>query len=537
MGVWKVAKDLLGVENQWASAPRQPRGVPTGLAGLDTLTKGLRPREVTLLAARTSHGKSALALTIAVNALKWELVRSLREGREPGRVLYLSPEMHPTQLLMRLASAESRVDLEAIEEGTALPEQRQRWRQALEALEPLDPYLIIEGGRGYDIEEVESVIRSCHAERRLVLVVIDYIQRINYGVVDDEYRGLSLISQNLKDLANEIAVPFLVVSQLNRQIEKDRHQRERMPDLSDLRGSGRLEEDADNVWLLWRPPRYSQESAVTPQSATLLVAKARSGKPGVVNLWFYPRTVSFVDDGAGKVRADGGLSLYAVAGEPLPSLLELSSRLTGKPVPASGAHDEAAWTVSGQAVPEGVEAESADPDSEAAEDRDLEILDRAVAQLRGAFRTGATEGASWDEHTGTEDVPANWLLNWGNETARDQPRDIGAQRGRSPPRGRRRGADFEKRLVKLVGGYRWPGLDGDIETPEGWRLECKYRAGLRLDSTMELREWIEQVTRYSRAWPPEKKWAIAITGGRSFQRGQVFILLSLETWLELLRPG
>lgn len=529
MGIWKVAQSLLNAEERWSAAPRQPRGVPTGLAGLDALTKGLRPREVTLLAARTSHGKSALALTIAINALKWELVRGLREGRQPGRVLYLSPEMHPEQLLMRLASAESRVDLESIEEGTALPEQRERWRHALESLEPLEPFLTIEGGKSYEVEEVESLIRSSHAERRLVLVVIDYIQRINYGVVDDEYRRLSLISQSLKDLANEISVPFLVISQLNRQIEKDRHQRERMPDLSDLRGSGRLEEDADNVWLLWRPPRYSQESSATPQSAKLLVAKARSGKPGEVDLWFYPRTVSFVDEGAGRVRADGGLSLYAVAGEPLPSLMELAARLRGLPAPAPVVAGDDAFAELSQAPALPPEEEDGSAEGELLGVIDLE---EAALRLRRAF-SGQDSDTVADE-----DSAVDWLLSWADEAEAGKVR--GSQRGsqgRSPPRGRRRGAEFEKRLLRRVGGYRWPGLDGDIETPEGWRLECKYRAGLRLDSTTELREWLEQVTRYTRRWSSGKRWAIAITGGRSFQRGRVFVLLPLEAWLELVRPG
>jgi hypothetical protein len=126
-----------------------------------------------------------------------------------------------------------------------------------------------------------------------------------------------------------------------------------------------------------------------------------------------------------------------------------------------------------------------------------------------------------------EEDEAAWLFSWGDEQERGT---------RGPPRRRRRGADFEKRLAKRLGGYRWPGLDGDIETPEGWRIECKYRAGLKLDSTTELREWLEQVTRYARKWPPGKRWAVAITGGRSFQRGQVFVLLPLEAWLALLRP-
>lgn len=625
MGVWRVAKGILEQEERWVASPCQPRGVPTGLAGLDALTHGLRPREVTLLAARTSHGKSALALTIAINVLKWEILRSLREGKRPGRVLYLSPEMHPEQLLMRLASAESRVDLEVIQDGIALPEQRRRWREALASLEPLDPYLIIEGGYGMDIDDVESSVRSLHAEHPLVLVVIDYLQRLSYGVVDDDYRRLSLISQTIKDLANETGIPFLVVSQLNRQIERDRHQGDRLPDLSDLRGSGRLEEDADNVWILWRPPKLSTESASAPQSAKLLVAKARSGKVGEVDLWFYPRIVSFVDSGAGKVRADGGLSLHSVAGEPLPTLVELAlmmqqgrmgseahsreggvdggfqSPMTGGIGESCAVEESTAAPVAGGGIPQGTVAAPGDassshrPSQESLVIREEPVVDRAtgnrgdilkrldvlaaafaswgseetpklggavgeptvaggsVGRLEGSVRRLREKGVagrrllvqSFGDSTDTspapcgavETTPRLVLWNWfpedgGGASVPEERRESGGRRG--PPRGRRRGADFEKRLARRLGGYRWPGLDGDIEIPQGWRIECKYREGLVLDSRSELRYWLEQLYGYAKRWGPEKRWALALTGGRGYRKGAVYVLMPLEFWWELV---
>jgi len=561
MRIWRIAKGVLQQEEQWVQTPLQPRGVPTGLSALDALTHGLRPREVTLLAARTSHGKSALALTIAINVLKWEVLRSLRKNRQPGRVLYLSPEMHPEQLVMRLASAESRVDLELIQDGVAPPKERQRWREALMALEPLDPYLVIEGGHAMDITDVESQIRSHHAEHPLVLVVIDYLQRLSYGVVDDDYRRYSLISQTIKDLANEIAVPFLVVSQLNRQIERDRHQMDRMPDLSDLRGSGRLEEDADNVWLLWRPPKLSAESSGAPQSAKILVAKARSGRVGEVELWFYPRTVSFMDAGAGRVRADGGLAVHSVAGEPLPSLVELARMLRGDqgPVPPPAAPDP----VTSSPDPAGSQL-VADDDGTTAPDAGNRGYRRAASgtsvlqaldELAEVFQNWPqlcnngvpdSSGSVQDPATSATLVQAQLLSSEGlvfscrERRHRQTPRDGEAEGDqpptslRAPPKGRRRGADFEKRLAKRLGAYRWPGLDGDIETPQGWRLECKYREGLVLDRRDELRSWLEQVQGYAKLWPPGKRWALALTGGRSYRRGQVYVLMPLEFWWELV---
>jgi hypothetical protein len=560
MGIWRIARGVLQQEEQWVQAPLQPRGVPTGLSALDALTHGLRPREVTLLAARTSHGKSALALTIAINVLKWEVLRSLRQNRQPGRVLYLSPEMHPEQLVMRLASAESRVDLELIQDGVAPPKERQRWRESLMALEPLDPYLVIEGGHGMDITDVESQIRSHHAEHPLVLVVIDYLQRLSYGVVDDDYRRYSLISQTIKDLANEIAVPFLVVSQLNRQIERDRHQMDRMPDLSDLRGSGRLEEDADNVWILWRPPKLSAESSGAPQSAKILVAKARSGRVGEVELWFYPRTVSFMDAGVGKVRADGGLAVHSVAGEPLPSLMELARMLRGDdqgPVNPPAAPD----AVTSSPDPAGSRAVTAGaPRGGVGQARGgqgksvLQALDELAEVFRNwpqLYGNGVPDsaGVEQDPASPASLVQAQLLSSEGlvfscrerrHRQLGSAPREAEGEVDqppthlRAPPKGRRRGADFEKRLAKRLGAYRWPGLDGDIETPQGWRLECKYREGLVLERRDELRNWLDQVQGYAKGWPPGKRWALALTGGRSYRRGQVYVLMPLEFWWELV---
>lgn len=505
MSLRSLAQGLLEAEARWSQEPRRPRGLPTGLAGLDSLTLGLRPREVTILAARTSHGKSSLALTIAVNALKWEILQSRRDGRIPGRVLYLSPEMHPEQLLMRLASMESRVDLEQIVEGTASPDMRRRWRRVLEVLPQFDGLLEIVGGRGMDAEEVVSSIRSAQVERPLVLVVIDYLQRITYGIVDDEYRRISLLSQLMKDLANELAVPFLVVSQLNRQIERDRHQSDRLPDLSDLRGSGRLEEDADNVWLLWRPPRLTAEVSSAPQEAKLVVAKARSGRVGEVSLWFYPRLVSFVDAGPSRVRADGGVSPYSVAGEPLPTLVDL----------AGDEEIEAEETVVVAEDDEEGEEGGEEEDDSLLEEHDPERLWQHIVAELLPMEVAPAEGSNGK---------VAWFFAPGS-----------GQRG-PPERSRRRGADFERRLARRLGTYRWPGLDGDIEW-NGWRIECKYRDGLVLDSRSELKYWLEQVYTYAEAWPEGKRWCIAITGGRAYRKGAVYVLLPLEFWLEVVGAG
>jgi KaiC/GvpD/RAD55 family RecA-like ATPase len=306
-----VVHRLLALEEQWAAHPGKPRGIPTGIPSLDELTGGLRRSEVTVLAARTSHGKSSLALEIALHAVAHELREAREEGRDPRVVLYVSPEMSAEQLAARLATQMSGVSYLDIEKGVLSQDKRERWRRALMTLERADEILIMEAGRGYDFAEVVNLAHGYHASRGIALLVIDYLQRLSYGVIDDEYRRISMISQGVKDLANELGIPILLVSQLNRQVARDRLSKdERLPDLSDLRGSGRIEEDADNVWLLWRDPKVNNDGSV-PQSATLVVAKARSGRVGEVSLWFYASRVLFVD---AKSRQHGAEALLEICG-------------------------------------------------------------------------------------------------------------------------------------------------------------------------------------------------------------------------------
>jgi len=460
MTLRSVVASLLEEEARWAAEPGKPRGVPTGFPSLDALTSGLRRGEVTVLAARTSHGKSSLSLAIAVHAAEWEIAEAEREGRHRRVVLYVSPEMTAAQLVARVASQRSGVSLSDIEWGRATPEQREAWRGVLADLAEYEDVLVIEAGRGFDWNEVEALVRTYHATRGVVLVVIDYLQRLSYGVIEDEYRRVSAISQGCKDLANELGIPILLVSQLNRQVAKERtggRNESRLPDLSDLRGSGRIEEDADNVWLLWREPRFSAAASGLPQDATLIVAKARSGRVGEIRLWFYPETVRFAD-----------------------------TKMTQRP------QRKVAETVQHTDVPRGDQEE------------------RSLAEAE------------------------SWYFRAFDGTAESDNDTVVLFRRK--PVGRRRGYEFEKRLAKRLGGYRWPGHDGDIEW-RNWRIEAKYRRGLVLRSTDELKSWLEQVYGYQRKWEPGKRWAIAVTGGSGYRRGAVYVILPLEAWVELVEDA
>jgi replicative DNA helicase len=241
---------MLGEEARWAEAKSVVTGLDTGFPSINLITGGLHRGEMTVLGARTSHGKTSLGISIGFNAA----LEGIRSGNAQP-VLFFSPEMTAAQLLHRYAC---------------------------------------------QIAEVPGFV--------------DYIQRLKAddGGSSGDYARLSQISTTLKDAANTYEIPFLVLSQLSRGIERDRQMsrgnggEERPPSLSDLRGSGRIEEDADSVWLLWRPPLRQAAADDTPQNATLVIEKNRNGPVGAASLKFIPRLTLFVDGGERKVRTDGG---------------------------------------------------------------------------------------------------------------------------------------------------------------------------------------------------------------------------------------
>jgi len=180
-------------------------------------------------------------------------------------------------------------------------------------LNSMEGYLRLFAGQSMSATEIVDTIEETVQDGVTpALVVVDYIQRLNAdeGGSASDYARLSQISTTLKDAANTYEIPFLVLSQLSRGIEKDRQNarggEERPPSLSDLRGSGRIEEDADSVWLLWRPPLRQSHADDTPQKATLVIEKNRNGPVGAAALQFIPRLTLFVDGGERKVRTDGG---------------------------------------------------------------------------------------------------------------------------------------------------------------------------------------------------------------------------------------
>ena len=255
-------------------------GITTGFRDLDEKTSGLQKSELIILAARPAMGKTAFALTVALNA-------AVKGG---ASVLIFSMEMAKESLGQRLLSMESRVDMQSLKKGKL---QRSDWEDINDALDVLSKANIhIDDTAGVSIMEMKSKCRRLKAEAGLDLVIIDYLQLMNpEGKADSRTQEISVISRNLKLLARELDCPVIVLSQLSRAPEQRTDHR---PMLSDLRESGSIEQDADIVIFLYRDEYYNAEGAV-PGECEVIVAKQRSGPTGTVKVAWLDKITKFVD--------------------------------------------------------------------------------------------------------------------------------------------------------------------------------------------------------------------------------------------------
>lgn len=254
-------------------------GVKTGYPALDSILHGLRPSRLHLLAARPSEGKTCFALNIAHNATK------LRRNAKPV-ILMVSLEMDTDELMDRAVATAARIDSDRLLEGRLSDEERQDVFAAADEISDLDVHYLDPSSRLL-VDGIRSTARRVKMQRgRLDLIVIDYLQLLSSSNPRDaEYERLSEISRGLKLLSRNERLPILALSQLNREIEK-RHgangSRKPEPQMSDLRGSGSLEQDADVVMFLHNP--YEDDESVERQ---LLIKKQRGGRKGVVNLLWH----------------------------------------------------------------------------------------------------------------------------------------------------------------------------------------------------------------------------------------------------------
>ncbi|HEY1041911.1 MAG TPA: replicative DNA helicase [Candidatus Paceibacterota bacterium] len=257
------------------------RGVPTGFPDLDNLLSGLHKSDLIILAARPSMGKTSLALDIARNV-------AVKHDTPVG---IFSLEMSSEQLVDRMLSAESFVNSWKMRTGAIHAEEDfGKIRDALETLSKAPIY--IDDKPAQNILSMRAVARRLKRERGIGLIVVDYLQLMaptNTKASDSMVQQVTEISRSLKQLAREIEVPVIALSQLSRAVE----QRGGKPRLSDLRDSGSIEQDADVVMFIHREDKQNKESD-RPNIAEILIEKHRNGPTGKVELYFDEKRTSFM---------------------------------------------------------------------------------------------------------------------------------------------------------------------------------------------------------------------------------------------------
>ena len=253
-------------------------GVPTGFKRLNTYTAGLQSGDLIIIAGRPSMGKTALALNIAQHVAL----------RHDGSVGIFSLEMSTQQLVRRMISSEAQVDNQKINTGYLSKDELNSLINSLELLASKN--IFVDDAANPSLLEMRSKARRLKAEHGLDLLIIDYLQLMSLGRFENRNLEIGAISRALKGLAKELEVPVIALSQLSRAPEARSHHR---PQLSDLRESGNLEQDADVVSFIYREELYNPDDPSIEGEATLIIAKQRNGPVGDVPLVFLKQFTTF----------------------------------------------------------------------------------------------------------------------------------------------------------------------------------------------------------------------------------------------------
>ena len=255
-------------------------GVPSGFVDIDNLTSGFQPADLVIIAARPSMGKTSFVLNVAQHV-------GIKTDRTVG---FFSLEMSKEQLFMRMLTAEAEVDSHRFRGGFLSERDYGRLSTALGRL--ADAKVFIDDSAGLGVLEMRAKARRLKAEHGLDLLVVDYLQLMQgRGRFENRTQELASISRSFKALAKELNVPVVALSQLSRAPES---RSDRRPQLSDLRESGALEQDADVVLFIFREEQYDP----TPENenlAELIIGKQRNGPTGTVRLAFLKQHTRFAN--------------------------------------------------------------------------------------------------------------------------------------------------------------------------------------------------------------------------------------------------
>ncbi|MDR1052515.1 MAG: replicative DNA helicase [Endomicrobium sp.] len=286
----KLVMPMLQRLERLHSNPKDVSGLSTGFYDFDLKTTGLHPSELIVLAARPSMGKTAFALNIAEHVAV--------KNKKP--IAIFSLEMKKDALMVRFLSSLARVNIGKLRNGQYSSTDWPRLTSAASKI--AEAPIFIDDDSNINITELRVRARKLAAELKsggsqLFLIIIDYIQFIRGSNKKFESRQqeVSDISRSLKALAKDLDIPIVVLSQLSRKTE-DRSRKDNKPQLSDLRDSGAIEQDADVVAMLYREGYYNRENIEIQKKATLIIEKQRNGPTGEVNLIFEGEYAKFSDE-------------------------------------------------------------------------------------------------------------------------------------------------------------------------------------------------------------------------------------------------
>jgi len=280
VGIREIVKGSFRTIDQLSQSRDLVTGVPTGFVDLDEKTTGLQKGDLIIVAGRPAMGKTSLCLNIAQNA-------SRRTGEAVG---LFSLEMSKEQLVLRMLCSDARVDAHRLRTGGLGEKDWARLAKAYAELSACN--IFIDDSASVTPLEMRAKCRRLKAEHGLGLVIVDYIQLMSLGGrVENRQQEIAAISRSLKGLAKELAVPVVALSQLSRAPEA-RGKGEKRPQLSDLRESGALEQDADVVMFIYREEEYNATEE-NQGIAEIIIGKQRNGPTGTLRLAFIKEFTRF----------------------------------------------------------------------------------------------------------------------------------------------------------------------------------------------------------------------------------------------------
>lgn len=278
----RIIREFEGGLNAFLDPSKRIKGIGTGFLKLDEMTGGLHGGELVIIAARPSMGKTALALNIAQHVAM--------DPQHRNTVAVFSLEMSKESLLTRMICAGARVDQQKFRAGFLNQDERRRLQKA--AAEIVQAPLFIDDTPGVNLMDIHAKLRRLRSEHGLALVIVDYLQLMSSrSRYENRNQEVSALSRGFKLLAKELNVPMVVLSQLSRAPET--RPGDHRPQMSDLRESGSIEQDADVIGFIFREEVYKQDREDLKGLAELLLAKQRNGPTGKINLVFLREFTKF----------------------------------------------------------------------------------------------------------------------------------------------------------------------------------------------------------------------------------------------------